>query len=202
MFSSPARALLTLVLVPQTALVLRAADLELRYGALERIIADQLFTQDGRHYVRGNQKTKCQFAYLESPHIGADSGRLRVTARFSGRSALDMFGRCVGLGDSFDLTLTGSPVVRGGALAFNDVAISTPRDSYYIRRVRQALTGAFSKDFRIDVRDQARRLIQQPPDPAAPKPLYDRELAGFDLGDVRVTPDGLVLVVEFKLVVK
>ncbi len=77
------------------------AELELRYAAIERVIADQLFSQEGRLYVRGNKATKCKFAYLESPHVGAMDGRLRVTARFSGRTALDMFGGCVGLGDSF-----------------------------------------------------------------------------------------------------
>src|ERR1035438_7825047 len=86
-----------------------ATELELRYAAIERLLADQLFSQDGRLYVRGNKTTKCQFAYLESPRVGSANGRLRVTARFSGRTALDMFGRCVGLGDSFDLTLTASP---------------------------------------------------------------------------------------------
>src|SRR5208283_1804207 len=83
---------------------MKAASLQLRYDALERIVAEQLFTQEGRRYVRGTAATKCQFAYLETPHVSAENGRLKVTARFSGRTALDVFGHCVGLGDSFDLT--------------------------------------------------------------------------------------------------
>jgi hypothetical protein len=74
-----------------------SAELELRYAAIERVIAEQLFSQDGRLYVRGNKTTRCKFAYLESPHVGAADGRLRVSARFSGRTALDMLGGCVGL---------------------------------------------------------------------------------------------------------
>ena len=46
-----------------------SADLEIRYSALERMVAAQMFTQEGRRYVRGNQATKCQFAYLEAPQI-------------------------------------------------------------------------------------------------------------------------------------
>jgi hypothetical protein len=178
-----------------------ATELELRYAAMERLIADQLFSQEGRLYVRGGKGTKCMYAYLESPHVGATDGRLRVTARFSGRTALDMFGRCVGLGDSFEFTLIALPVVRNGALALAEVNISTPRDSYYIRRVRQALASSFSRDFKIEVRDQARRLLEQPPASAA-KPLYQQELARFDLTGVRVQPDALVLVIDFRLVVK
>src|SRR5690242_3426467 len=100
------------------ALPCHAANLELRYGALERLIAEQMFTQEGRRYVRGTPGARCQFAYLEAPHIGAaegPAGRLRLDARFSGRSAMDLFRRCIGMGDSFDLTIQASPVVRKGA---------------------------------------------------------------------------------------
>jgi hypothetical protein len=186
-----------------------AAEIELRFAALERIIATQLYTQEGRHYVRGSRTTRCQFAYLEAPHIDSENGRLRVRARFSGRSALDLMNRCMGLGDSFDLTITGSPAVRNGTIVLRDVNVSTPRDSYYIRRVRAALLQSISKDFKIEVHDQARRLLEARDDAGAesvPKetrePLYKQELATFELGEVKVTPDALVLVVEFKLVVK
>jgi hypothetical protein len=178
-----------------------AADLELRYAALERLIAEQLFTQDGRRYVRGTPAAHCQFAYLEAPHLAAADGaegRLRITAKFSGRSAMDVLGRCMGMGDSFDLTILASPVARKGAIAMDDVRVSTVKDSYYIRRVRAALTQSFGKDFKIDVRDQAKKLLEQP----AGNSSYKQELSDFDLSAVRVTSEALVLVVEFKLVVK
>ena len=175
-----------------------AAELEIRYGALERIIAEQLFTQDGRRYVRGSRDARCQYAYLESPRLGNESDRLRVTARFSGRSALDLFGRCVGMGDSFDLTITAAAVPREGAIGFQDVKVTTAKDTFYTRRVRTALTQSFGKEFKIEVKDQARRLLEQ----GRENPMYKPELSGFELNAVRVTPDALVLVVEFKLVVK
>jgi hypothetical protein len=175
-----------------------AAELELRFGAIERIIAAQLFTQEGRHYVRGSRSNKCKFAYLEAPHVSSDGGRLRVKARFSGRTALDLFGGCVGMGDSFDLSIAASPFPRDGAIALKDVNVSTAKDSYYIRRVRAALAQSISKDFKIEVRDQARRLLEQPHDQS----LYQQEVAGFNLTEVRVTPEALVLVVDFRLVVK
>jgi hypothetical protein len=174
-----------------------AADIELRFDALERIISEQVFTQDGRKYVRGTPATRCQFAYLEKPHIGADNGLLRVSARFSGRTALDLFGGCIGLGDSFDLTIVAVPVVRNGAMGFKDVKVSTTKDSYYIRRVRAALMQSFAKDVKIEVKDQARKILEQTREGAS----YKAELASFDLTEVRVTPDSLVLVVEFRLVV-
>jgi len=173
-----------------------AAEIELRYAALERILADQLFTQEGRHYVRGSKATRCQFAYLERPHIDSDNGWLRMKARFSGRSAVDLFGGCVGLGDSFDFTLTAAPSPRGAAIVLSDVRISTVKDSYYIRKVRAALAQSIAKDFKIELRDQVRKLLE----PSAAN--YDQELASFQLGEIRVTPDAMVLVIDFRVVVK
>ena len=174
------------------------ADLEIRYSALERMVAAQMFTEEGRRYVKGNQGAKCQYAYLEAPKLSATGDRLRVAAKFSGRSAMDLFSRCVGMGDSFDLTLTAVPVPRKGTIAFQDTQVSTPKDSYYIRRVRSAMMRTFDQDFKIEIRDQARRLLEQP----ASSALYQQELKDLDLNAIRVTPDALVLVVDFKLVVK
>lgn len=111
---------------------------------------------------------------------------------------MDVLGRCMGMGDSFDLTILASPVARKGVIAMDDIHVTTMKDSYYIRRVRAALTESFGKEFKIDVRDQAKKLLEQP----AGNSSYKQELSDFDLSAVRVTPEALVLVVEFKLVVK
>ena len=174
------------------------ADLEIRYSALERMVAAQMFTQEGRRYVKGNQAAKCQYAYLEAPKLSAIGDRLQVAARFSGRSAMDLFSRCVGMGDSFNVTITALPVPKKGAIAFQDAQVSTPKDSYYIRRVRSAMMRTFDQDFKIEIRDQARRLLEQPASGA----MYRQELKDLDLNAIRVTPDALVLVVDFKLIVK
>jgi hypothetical protein len=111
---------------------------------------------------------------------------------------MDLFSRCVGMGDSFDLTLTAVPVPRKGAIAFQDTQVSTVKDSYYIRRVRTAMMRSFDQDFKIEIRDQARHLLEQP----AAGAVYQQELKDLDLTGIRVTPDALVLVVDFKLIVK
>ena len=35
----------------------------------------QVFTEDGRRYVKGSKDKRCNFAYLENPRIGAANGR-------------------------------------------------------------------------------------------------------------------------------
>src|SRR6476646_250314 len=190
--------MLRFVVLIALALPVFAADLEIRYSALERMVAAQMFTQEGRRYVRGDQAAKCQYAYLEAPKLSATGERLQVAARFSGRSAMDLFNRCVGMGDSFNVNITALPVPRKGAIAFQDTQVSTAKDSYYIRRVRSAMMRTFDQDFKIEIRDQARRLLAQPTTGG----VYQQELKDLDLNAIRVTPDALVLVVDFKLVVK
>jgi hypothetical protein len=88
---------LALLLLVSTA---HAVDLKIQFGALERMLSEQVFSQDGRKYLQGTPAAKCNFAYLEKPRIEEFDGRLRVQAKFTGRSALNMFGQCVGLGDA------------------------------------------------------------------------------------------------------
>ena len=51
------RCYLTVILLFLSSVRAFPAELELRYAAIERVIADQLFSQEGRLYVRGNKAT-------------------------------------------------------------------------------------------------------------------------------------------------
>jgi hypothetical protein len=124
-----------------------ATEVELSYVSLQRMLANQLFTQDGRRYVRGSQTTKCSYAYLENPRVGEAGGRIRVESRFSGRSALNMLGRCVGMGDSFDLVILATPIYKRGAMEFKDVYVETRgKETYYSRQVRNALAKTLDRE--------------------------------------------------------
>jgi len=177
----------------------RAVELHLQFGALERLLSQQVFTQDGRRYVRGSATTKCNFAYLEKPHVDGADGQLRIHARFTGRSALNMFGQCVGLGDAFDLTVTATPVYKDGNIALKNVAaVSDNKQGYYIRRVCDAMAGSLGRDFKYPIAPAAKGLLE---DPGA-QPGYPRELRDFKVTDISVSKDALVIAVDFELTVK
>jgi hypothetical protein len=175
-----------------------AMELRIHYTALQRILADQMFTQDGRRYVRGTPAAKCNYAYLEHPDLHGDtaSGRLNVRARFSGRSALDLFGRCMGLGDSFDVSITAIPYFHDCAIRFKDVVVESKKDGFYIRRVRAALTATLRSQFAYKVADDAKKILEEK------RGNYSQELSGFQVSDIRATGDALVLTLEFTLAVK
>jgi len=184
-----------LALLPAVA---QATEIRLSFGVLERLLAQQVFTEDGRKYVKGSKTAKCNFAYLEHPKIGGKDGRLSIKARFTGKAAIDLMGRCVGTGDAFDLTVTGVPYFSNGNVAFKDVGIETNRDGFYIRRVKLALRDTLSKEFKYSMAADAKRLMEQQ-DPGQP---YQRKLVRFDVSSIQVVNDALVLGVDFVLAVQ
>jgi hypothetical protein len=176
-----------------------AVELHIQYGALERMLAEQAFTQEGRRYVRGSKTARCNFAYLEKPRIESRDGRLRIHARFTGRSAANLFGGCVGLGDAFDLTITTTPEFREPNIVLRDVTVSSDgKTGFYIRRVCTAMAASLTRDFKYGVTGEAKRILEEPGN----LPQYKRELRGFAVREIRITDDALVLVLDFELAVK
>ena len=180
------------------ALPAKAIELRFEYPALERMLEQQLFSEDGRRYVQGSGKAKCTFAYLEKPKIGAWNGRLVITARFVGKASFDVFGKCIGTGDKFDLTLVGTPVYQSGVIALKDVQASSNGNSLYQRRVMKGLEKALTKDIGYPVLKDAKTILEQQ---RAGQP-FRQELTGFEIAVVRPTDNALVLVLDFVLTVK
>ena len=174
-------------------------ELRFEYPALERVLGQQLFTNDGRRYVQGNEKRKCNYAYLEKPHIGEWNGRLVIRAKFIGKAAVDVLGRCMGIGDTFDLTLVGTPVYQSGMVTLKDVQATTNgHNTMYSRRVMKGLEQAMSKDIGYPVEKDAKWILEQPREgfPFQPK------LSHLVIQSVQATPGALVLVADFVLTVK
>lgn len=187
------------VLAALIPLVCPAAELQLYFPMLQRVLAEQIFTAEGKLWVRGNAANKCNFAYLERPLISADNGRLLVKARFTGKAATNLFGRCVGFGDSFDVSILALPQYRNGFLALQDVRVDSPgRDTFYTRRVRMAMADSLSKQFKYDVAAEAKRTLEE----AKPNTPVRQELRRFDVKEIRVLPDSVLVVVDFLLAIK
>ena len=176
-----------------------AMELHIQFGALERMLTEQVFTQEGKRYVHGSKGAKCNFAYLEKPQIRGEGGMLRIKARFTGRSALNFVGQCVGMGDAFDVIVTAMPVYREGSLGLQQIKVASEgKSGYYIRKVCEAMQASLAKDFKYPLEEQTKRMLE---DPAA-QPAYKREVRKLTVPDIRVTNDALVLQVDFELTVK
>ena len=185
-----------LLLAAHTA---HAVELHIQFGALERMLSQTVFTQDGRRYVHNDRSNKCNFAYLEKPQVRGDSGKLRIRARFTGRSALNLAGQCVGLGDAFDLSILATPQYRDGNLVLANITVASDgKSGYYIRRVCAAMSASLSRDFRYPIAPEFQKVLEDP----SIQPAYPRQLRHFQISEIRVSPDELVLVIDFELTVK
>jgi len=177
----------------------RAVELQVQFGALERMVAEAVFTQDGRRYVHNDKSNKCNFAYLEKPQIQGADGRLRIRAKFTGRSALNVIGQCVGLGDAFMVLVTATPQYRDGNIVLqNVVATSEGKTGIYIRRVCAVLSASLARDFKYPLAAEAKRILED----SSGQPGYKRELRDFQVPAIRVTNDALVIQTDFALIVK
>ncbi|MEZ5357031.1 MAG: hypothetical protein R2762_30695 [Bryobacteraceae bacterium] len=176
-----------------------AVRLEIQYTVLEKLLSQQVFTTEGRKYVRGSDKSRCSFAYLSNPRIGGASGKLTIRTRFTGRSALDLLGKCIGLGDDFEVTIYATPYYGKGKLRFKDVQTETSgRDSLYIRSVRMGLKTALEKDFAYGLEEETRKILEEP----RPGASYSQRLSDFEIAFIEVGGKSVVLHMDFRLVIK
>ncbi len=183
-------------LVPSSAHA--GADLRIQFGALQRLLAEQAFTTEGRRYLKGTKATPCSFAFLEIPHIdGTPDGHLRIRARFSGRSALNVVGHCIGFGDDFDLTITATPYYQHGAIKLKDVRVDPAKKGLYAGRVCKALSESLPEQFVYPAADEARRALETASSPSG----YSRRVQRFEVTKLQVTADALVLTLDFELVI-
>ena len=187
------------LLFASSVLCARAVELHIQYNALERMLAETVFTQDGRRYVHGDKNNKCNFAYLEKPKVRGRNGQLTIRARFSGRSSLNAFGVCVGLGDAFDAVITAMPAFRDNNIVLtNVVGASDGKTGIYIRRVCAALSTSLGRDFRYPISTQFQKALED----ASILPAYPRQLRNFNVQEIRVADDELILALDFVLTVK
>lgn len=175
------------------------AVLEIQYSAIRKMIVQQAFTEDGKRYVRGNKGTRCDYAFLENPEITEQGGKMLIRARFTGKSAANLFGQCVGLGDSFDVAILATPYYHEGRIGLKDVTVDTPgRDGFYIRRVRSAMAASLSREFTYHVMADARRILEEPRKDAP----YRQQIKQFHVTQIRVTPSALIVTLGFTLAVQ
>lgn len=175
-------------------------ELQVQFSAIQKVLAQQMFFQDGRMYVRGTPQDKCNYAFLQAPVVGGTDGRVEIRALFHGKNGTSFLGRCWGLGDVFELRIIAVPYSENGLIRLKDVEVETvDRKSYYSRKVRESITQNLGKRFEYRVADEAKRILERKADPREP---YQQQLQSFQVSQIRVTPEALVLMLDFTLVVK
>lgn len=186
------------MIAPILLLLLPALELQIRYPLLERQLSQQLFTQDGRRYVKGSAANRCNFAYLASPRFSSRDGQLLITAQFSGRSSLDLLGKCVGFGDSFEFeVLSGLATDKGTLRILNPQVRILSRDTFYSRQVAKALQRSVGDVIRYPIREEIQKLLVA----ASANSPYRIQIPDVAIRSVSILPDSLLIEVDARFVV-
>ena len=77
-------------------------------------------------------------------------------------------------------------------------ASSDGKTGFYIRRVCAALEASLARDFAYPLETTARDLLEN----AGAQPGYKREMRKFNVPEIRIAQDAVVLVLDFELAVK
>jgi hypothetical protein len=175
------------------------SEIHLSFGALERLLSRQLFSEDGRRYVRGDRSAKCNYAWLERPMVRGENGRLVIRARFTGRTAWDVFGRCIGMGDSFDVRIASVPYFKDGYIGLSQTR-AEPEGSggFYARQVCYSLSSSLNRDFRYPLASELKEALEN----NGILPEYPRDLRRFRVTRIAMSDSAVVLTLDFALAVK
>jgi hypothetical protein len=128
-----------------------AADLALGPSSIQKLVTEQMFTQQGRWYLVDNGP--CH-AYLERPKTRLEEGRLVLDAHLSGRIGIQMGDSCAGSQVSTNVTLSAKPVGRGALLSLDDIRVDHVEDSAsrdVLQVIRQIAPQALPKTVSLDV---------------------------------------------------
>jgi hypothetical protein len=145
------------VLLAVTAAPVRAGEIVIENTGIERMLLDHLYTDQGRYHLV--PRTKCQYAYLESPKATIAGGRLHIATLLAGRFALDVNGTCAGPSDAFEVTVSGRPFFQGETLGLTDIRIDKVSKEAYRPLLQQVLAAGVSSAVAINLREGLQRML-------------------------------------------
>src|SRR5580765_748298 len=99
-----------------------ALNVKIGYPLIQKEVERQLFT-NGKSYLSGDPSSTCEYAYVQNPVVFPDHQRLAIQANFNGKTGKEVLGKCIGVGKSFDIVVSGKPVYREGLLRLDDVQL-------------------------------------------------------------------------------
>lgn len=173
---------------------LGASELFFSHGAVARALHDSLMVSEGRWFIQGQTPEDCSHVFLQDPRGDAVDSRLRITFLFSGRAAAAVGARCVGAGDTFDITVTGVPTFTAGELVLADPRVDAP-DRKLFRAVAPIVEAALRDRLRYPLRNAVDWAVHDLRERTGRHVVLDE----FDVGRIEVEASGLRVALNFEL---
>ena len=139
------------VLTTVTAFAAAASELSLGPNAIQKIVSEQLFNQQGRWYVLDNGP--CH-AFFDHPKTHLTDGRLVLKAHLSARIGLQIGDSCAGTDMAANVTISARPVGKGSSLTLEDIRFDRVDDGASrdaLNAIQQLAPEALPKAFSFDL---------------------------------------------------
>ena len=133
-----------------------AAEIVLELSAVDKLVAQGLFSNGGRHdLARG----PCS-AYLDRPSVTIANGRVRIRSHLTARLGVAAGTSCVGLALASWTEVSGKPVPKGGSVVLADIRIDKVDDPNLRLLLESGLLPALPRVIEFDVLKSVRGMLQ------------------------------------------
>jgi hypothetical protein len=134
-----------------------AAEIILELSAVDKLVAQGLFNNNGRHdLVRG----PC-FSYLAQPSVSISNGRVRIRSHLTSRVGVPNGNTCVGVAFTSWTEVSGKPVSRGGSVVLGDIRVDKVDDPNLRMVLDSGLVPAIPRVIELDVLKAVRSMLQE-----------------------------------------
>ena len=170
----------------------QAAEIVLEHSAVDKLLAQTLFTNRGRFDL---QRGVCN-AYLANPSVELKDGRIRIRSHLTARLGVETGGNCVGVTIASWTVVSGRPVPQGGTVKLVDLRVDGVDDSAVRMVLESGLLPALPRAFEFDVLKAVRQMLQ------GNEAQMQATVDVFQIDSVRAEDDRLAVKFDFKLVAK
>ncbi|MDP3669901.1 MAG: hypothetical protein Q8R69_09485 [Telluria sp.] len=170
----------------------QAAEIVLERSAVEKLVAQTMFNDAGRHVL---QRGAC-YAYLDSPSAELKDGRIRIRSRLSSRVGLDTGTTCVGVSIASWTVVSGRPAANGGSVRLEELRIDSVDDPTVRLVLESGLLPALPRAIELDVLKAVRSMLQNS------GAQLQTTVDAFRIESVQAGDDRLAVKFDFRLVAK
>jgi hypothetical protein len=183
------------VLAPRAA---RAIEIRISAQALERTLAQQLFTgAQGRYYIRGDEHSAC-FVYADNPKVTFVQDRVVVHVHTHAKLGTSLRGACLGVGLAPEADVSVLPDAQGENIGFRDARIenmSTSRELNFF--LVPFLSHKLPQKMTVNIADVLRKVLSKSQDSTG----YEMKLDQLKIHTMQVSGDTLIVDFDGQLAV-
>jgi hypothetical protein len=178
--------------------LVEALELKIPNKLIESEVKEQFFV-GGRSYLSGDKTSTCDYAYLENPSVSSQNGRIAIEATFNGKAGREVLGKCIGIGRTFGVIISGLPAYREGELRFEDSRIqfkNAAADAVF-GKLLEGYAEDLERELAFPIKDEVQDIAETLTQSAG----YDLKLEQFSVSRIDVDPDAVRLQLAGTIVV-